>query len=149
MCFLQFACKGSAKSAIKETLGRLISGDLIFINIYKVWWEDWECREGRGLGTKRATVGARGRGRPFCERRSFTFQKAVNRTVKGRLLQAKRRPFATRCATRRYAGSFSAFYEKLYITVCLVHHNSLSLQKRSCIRKIARKLAFRSFASSL
>ena len=47
MCFLQFACKGSAKSAIKETLGRLISGDLIFINIYKVWREDWECRESR------------------------------------------------------------------------------------------------------
>lgn len=76
-----------------------------------------------GLGTGRTDDGARGCGRPRCERWSFTFQKAVNRIVKCRLLQAKRRPFATRCATRRYVGGFSAFYENLYITVCFVRHN--------------------------
>lgn len=31
---------------------------------------------------------------PFCKRPSFALQKTANRTLKGHLLQTKRRPFA-------------------------------------------------------
>ena len=38
-----------------------------------------------------------------CERPYFAFQKAVNYNAKGRLLEAKRRPFVTRWVTGGYA----------------------------------------------
>ena len=49
-----------------------------------------------------ACVAASG-GAPRCERRHFAFQKAVNYNAKGRLLEAKRRPFVTRWVTGGYA----------------------------------------------
>jgi len=46
-----------------------------------------------------------------CDWRPFTLQKAANRTLKGRLLEGKRRPFTTTPATWHNIAGGGALYE--------------------------------------
>ena len=56
---------------------------------------------GTTLGTSMKTIQHHHWKEQKCKRPSFAFQKAMNCTLKGRLLQRKRRPFATALIIRQ------------------------------------------------